>query len=53
MGCFDNEDLRKPRPKMGLRNYENKDPSSYYENEDPKIFICIVFTKISVEVSQN
>jgi hypothetical protein len=49
-GCFENEDLRKRRPKMGLRNYENEDPSlfSYYENEDPKIFIYIVFAKISV-----
>jgi hypothetical protein len=25
-GCFENEDLRKRRPKMGLRNYENEDP---------------------------
>jgi hypothetical protein len=31
---YENEDRR---PKMGLRNYENEDPSlfSYYENEDP------------------
>ena len=26
VGCFENEDLRKRRPKMGLRNYENEDP---------------------------
>jgi hypothetical protein len=46
---YENEDRR---PKMGLRNYENEDPSlfSYYENEDPKIFIYIVFAKISVKV---
>jgi hypothetical protein len=49
---YENEDRRL---KMGLRNYENEDPSlfSYYENEDPKIFIYIVFAKISVKVSRN
>ena len=40
---YENEDRR---PKMGLRNYENKDPSSfsYYENEDHKIFIYTLFS---------
>ena len=52
-GCFENEDLRKRRPKMGLRNYENEDPlrkrrpifvfvitktKTHYENEDPSLF---------------
>jgi hypothetical protein len=55
VGCFENEDYENEdlRWVFGLRNYENEDPSlfSYYEN--PKIFIYIVFAKISVKVSRN
>ena len=66
IGCFENEDLPKRRPKMGLRNYENEDPLttktkthyenedpslfSYYENEDHKIFINLYVIFVKISV---